>query len=131
MARTVTVTVPSIPKLPRDYATTLAGAVAAVAVLVKQYMATGTITVTGVVVAAAAAVIGYYLPAKANPADELQLTEKITAVVQDLVAQQPALPDVESLVAEAVRIITAQGDTSNDTPADARSVVNGLVNAGT
>lgn len=109
MSVQVTLPIPKPSDLPADWKTTLFGVITAAGKLYYDYATTHQVTWEGAAVAVLIATIFYFLPAKMKPtpAQELDLTEKVTAIVTDILAKQPVLPDVESLVAAAVQDVQA------------------------
>ncbi len=85
----VTVTVPNVPK---DWKTTLLGIIAAVGILLKAYIASGTFTLEGVAVAVLVAVMCYFIPAPLTPEEQAALTATITNTVNSVAGDK--IPEV-------------------------------------
>ncbi len=110
----VIVTVPSVPK---DWKSTLLGIIAAIGILLKAYIATGTFTYEGVAVAVLVAVICYFIPAPLTPEEQAALTATITSTVNQVAGDKiPAVmtaPQTVNPLEQAVVDTAANVQTIN------------------
>jgi len=97
----VTINVPTVPK---DWHSTAVGLLGSIALLLKEVLATGTVTLETVAIAVFVAVVCYFIPGKDNAKDEAKLVEKITGIVNASVAAKlPPVLTKEHEVSELAR----------------------------
>ena len=127
-----TVTVPTVADLPKDWKSTVFGILVSIVLLLKQYLATNTITWEVAAIAAAVAIGFYFMPAKPSVDDEAKTVELVNKVVQDVLTKQPLTVDatvlaenVYSMVAAAMTAAPAPAATSTQ-PAPLTAVLSGV-----
>ena len=102
-----TVTVPTVADLPKDWKSTVFGILVSIVLLLKQYLATNTITWEVAAIAAAVAIGFYFMPAKPSVDDEAKTVALVNKVVQDVLTKQSLVIDATALAEHVYSTVSA------------------------
>ena len=105
----ITVKVPTIADLPKDFKSTFFGMFTAVTTLLVSYFQTGSVTLPVAAACVVVAIVCYMMPAKIKSTDEINIAEQVEKIVTDILAKNAAatLADGEALEASVTKTVLA------------------------